>query len=619
MKSSDYVSSKDLAFALNISEKTVLKYLNILKSELQGNGAALEVKHGFGSYLAITDQEAFNSYFGDETTDEVPFTKEGRKAYVLSRLINTEDYINIYDLADELYVSPSLLRLTIKSLADITDSYHLTIQHSHSHGYRITGEEKDLRHCLTKECKDVENFNNYMLFSNLKYDMTTQVSSIIAKALEKHAIMISEDAIDSLTLHVLISINRHETANSVEMDGAILRKLRSSPEFYVMKYVNRQMSENLGIQLPEVELAYLTLHLNGKQRLIAHEHIQVQISDDALVFYNRLLRNIYQTANVSFFEDDELRISLLNHIVPFINRLNNDLQITKSSLVGIKSQFPYAYDLAVIGLSFLNEDYEITSAEIGYFALHLALSMEKRKGNSEAGNIAIICDEISGLYNMTTYKLNKNLSDLISTIKFFNVSEARKLSHEMANNYQLVLNTTSEAFTFDTPILQVSSFITDKEVEMIRNALKNSSESDSFSSLFSEDLFLSIRENTSKQLILKKLVEKASQIYALPDSFYTSVLEREQLESTEYGNRIAIPHPLKIETDNEFICIAHLEKPITWDKQKVQIVFLISLPNHKKIEWFMDKISTILANEEASQSLISAKNYREFMDSFMKI
>ena len=122
IKENDYLSSKDLAFSLDISEKTVLKYLNLLKADLLDNGASLEVKHGYGSRLLINDQELFNAYLADIGSSAIPSSKQERRIYVLYRLLNSDDYINIYDLADELYISASLLRLIIKDLTDIIEN-----------------------------------------------------------------------------------------------------------------------------------------------------------------------------------------------------------------------------------------------------------------------------------------------------------------------------------------------------------------------------------------------------------------------------------------------------------------------------------------------------------------
>ena len=619
IKEADYISSKDLAFSLDTSEKTVLKYLNLLKNDLKDNGASLEVKHGYGSRLNVSDQDLFNDYLTDIGNSAIPSGKEERKIYVLSRLLNTEDYINLYDLADELYISTSLLRMIIKDISGICEKYNLTLDHSHSHGYRIIGHENDVRRCLSRECADLSSLEEFSFMKNAGNDLQGQISSIITKTLEQYKISVSYDAINSLTLHIMIAINRNETQNFIEIDQFAINRIRASQEFYVINSINKQMNEQLGIDLPEIERLYLTIHLNGKQRLHTHEHLQVQIDDDALVFYNRFLRNIYQSTGYDFFEDDELRVSLLNHIVPFITRLNQNNLINKSSLAGIKNEFPYAYDMAVTGLSFLSEkNITVTSEEIGYFALHLALSMEKNNQNDEAYDIAIISSEISSLYNMTTYKIERALKGLVASIKYLSPAEASELNEDTASSFQVILNMTNELYPFDN-VMNVSSFLNDEELENIRSYLKNSASANDIYDLFREDLYMELSGPLERDEIIDKLIEKASLIYKLPEGYKDDIGEREKIESTEFGHYIAIPHPLKNFHKEDFVVVAKLDKPVIWNKQKIQLVFLSNLITHKKTEWFMNKISALLSNEGICQNLLKTEGYEAFVNEFTKI
>lgn len=619
IKTNDYMTSKDLAFSFDISEKTVLKYLNNLKTDLEENGATLEIKHAYGSILKINNQEKFNKYLAQYGTDGVPTGKEERKSYVLSRLLNTDDYINVYDLADELYISPSLLRLIIKDLISTVEQYNLEFDHSKNHGYRIIGNEDDIRRCLSKECNDIEKMNTLSNLKELRADLTNQVSSLVAKTLDQYNIAVSIDAIDSLSLHFLIAINRNETSNYVEVDKQVIKKVHSSPEFYVIKNIAKQLNELYGVDLPEVEIAYLTLHLNGKQRLMAHEHLQVKIDNDAMVFYNNFLRNIYKIYSYDFFDDEELRISLLNHIVPFINRANANNQIVKSSLTGIKNEFPFAYELALNGLSFLaKNNLQISPAEIGYFALHLALSLEKNTNNKKSYNIAVIAKEISSLYNMISFRLKKYISDSSLTIKYFNINEANDLKKEHSINYDLILNTTDELFSFDN-IMNISAFLTDEELEQISLYLKNSNQNDYLYNLFSEETYLKIKTPIEKEKVIKKIVDACSKVYDVSDTLYERILDRENIESTEYGNYIAIPHALKQDDREQWIAVAKLDKAIIWNNQKVQLIFLMNIRDHNKVSWFMSKISIALTKESISKQLINADTFKDFIDEFKKI
>lgn len=483
------VSSRELAFSLSLSEKTVLKYLNMLRYELESNGAELCIKQGSGTYLVINDTVKFHDYMASQNQGELLDNPQSRQVYVLMRLLLADDYINLYDFSDELYISPSLLRSIIKSLQEIIDKYHLTLDHSHNHGYMITGDEKDIRHCLINECQSARQFQNVLRDTDLKSDEMTQISSIIARALEKFNISISNQGINSLTLHVLIAINRMETKNTIKFnyDDVRTMKLRSSPEYYVASYINREVSEHLHTSLPENELLYLTMHINGKQRIFGHENLQVKVTEESIIFYNKFLRNIYKMADVDLFDDDELRTSLMNHIVPFLNRVHNDMQITKSDLLNVRNEFPYAYELALYGLQIITDrGFSVTAAELSYFALHIALSLEKNKSPQDKYNVLIISDEVTSIFHILSFKLEKHFHEFINTVKFL---DTRDLNNFDFGDYRLILNTTLKHIQCPSDILSVSSFMNDDDISAISKELERLHSSDTLFSLINPGLY----------------------------------------------------------------------------------------------------------------------------------
>ena len=275
--------------------------------------------------------------------------------------------------------------------------------------------------------------------------------------------------------------------------------------------------------------------------------------------------------------------------------------------------------MAVTGLSFLSEkNITVTSEEIGYFALHLALSMEKNNQNDEAYDIAIISSEISSLYNMTTYKIERALKGLVASIKYLSPAEASELNEDTASSFQVILNMTNELYPFYN-VMNVSSFLNDEELENIRSYLKNSASANDIYDLFREDLYMELSGPLERDEIIDKLIEKASLIYKLPEGYKDDIGEREKIESTEFGHYIAIPHPLKNFHKEDFVVVAKLDKPVMWNKQKIQLVFLSNLITHKKTEWFMNKISALLSNEGICQNLLKTEGYEAFVNEFTKI
>ena len=94
MASSEPLSSSALAFMLNVSVKTLLKYINQLKDELMENGADILIKRGSGSVLIVYDPDKFNHYVQSLSVGEGDGvgSPENRKKYLLARLITENEY-----------------------------------------------------------------------------------------------------------------------------------------------------------------------------------------------------------------------------------------------------------------------------------------------------------------------------------------------------------------------------------------------------------------------------------------------------------------------------------------------------------------------------------------------
>lgn len=608
----DPIPSKKLAFMLGVSEKTVQKYLNYLKEILPEHGALLSTKQRIGTYIDIYDDNLFQAFLLNFHNNSFLDDPVLRKRYVLTLLITSNDYINVYDLADELNVSPTLMRNIFKEAKNTLDTYHLTLEHSHFHGYKISGEESNIRRFLAKECKESAYIQNTLTSSSINNNEKDIIQQIIASTLEQLHIAVSNESINSLTLHILIAINRSETNNPIELkNDFMLLKIKSKPEYFCAKHIFQQIENTLHVVLPENELIYFTLHISGQQRIYGHEQLQVTINESALIFYNRFLRNIWKYADEDFFKDDELRTSLLNHIVPFLTRIQNNMQIEKSELNNIKSEFPYAYDLSVTGLSFLEQDaIHLSEVEISYFALHLQLSLEKRKQQEHLKyNVLVFSEEANSIFHMLSYKINLYFADKINEIVF---ASSNNINNYFLNDFQIILSTADIQQKLPKETIYISPYMHEEDIFKIRNAFNQLSSRIMNTVMLREYLFFDCDAST-KEEIISYAIQQIKQWIRLPSDFYQRIMNREKLASTEYDNRIAIPHPIDMKDIPEFIALIRLKKPILWKNKQVQLVFMIC--NHGDINpWIYTKLSKMIHSPEISQNLIQAKSFQEFKD-----
>ena len=614
-KKEEYTSSTDIGFVLNVSSRTIRKYISILKDTLPEHGATLETFYGQGFKLVIHDATKFKRYLLEEEKSEVFCDPDTRKKYILLRLLTSSEYINSYDLAEEVYVSPSLIRMHLKEIATILGTYNLQLVNSKSSGYKVEGNEKNVRLCITQECRNTSILDSY--FQNA--DSTNYVEGlrpILEESMRKFNIAISTESVKSLTLHFLIAITRLKTGNQIDIDKNVRSQIHVTPEFFVMGYIAKKIKEKYGVEFTEDEQVYMTMHITGKRRLYGHEHLQVEVTQEALVFINKFLRNIYKSTGVDLFEDEELRIALLNHVVPFLTRVRNNFIIHQSDLKDIKKNYPYAYELAVYGLDgLLNQD-QISSAEIAYFTLHIALALEKREmGIEEKKNAIVVCKDVDSMYVLLSYRLKKELEDYFSGFYFVSLEEFDKQVNKSVQekNYDIILNTTGESFDSQLPIIQISSRVTDADVQKIRSTTEKLNVSKMLIENLEESLFFVLPSVADKEEALKKMVSLVNSKYTLPEEYYESVLQRERIDSTEFGKYLAIPHSMKVIEECSFICVLKLDKPLRWIKEEVQFVFLINLPDSKKTKWFLDTITSLLNEDTSVQSLLETKNYAEFI------
>lgn len=609
--------AKKLAFMLGISEKTTMKYMTMLKEDLRGHGAAIVTKQRVGSTLVVTDPSAFCAYCRQQENKYRMDDPNLRRKYVLTRLMLTDTYINIYDLADEINVSPSLLRTTIKDLDSMLRSYDLHLKHSHFHGYQITGPEPAIRKCLTLECKESDYIRETFVdtcFASIDQDLIRQT---IAAALEQFNISVSNESIRSLTLHILVAMNRIETRNTIllENDHVVL-SIKTRIEYQAASMICQKIETHSKFRFPDNEIIYLTMHICGQQRLCSHEHITVASNEKALIFYNKFLRNIIRFTNEDFFDDDELRSSLLNHITPFLSRFENNMQIEKSELNNVKDEFPYAYDLAVAGLSLPElAKYHITEAENSYFALHLQLSLEKRKENKVIKyNILIYSRETSGIYYMMSYKFNYYFGEQIREIVFASFDEMDQYDE---NDFDLVFKT---ADTFEDPFhraIMISPYMNSEDIETVRIAFKKLQSIILDTIMFRKYLFFDLNTKTKEETI-RQMIDQTKAYIPLNENFFEAVMEREIQASTEFDGRIAIPHPMSVADLPEFIAVARLEKPILWKRRPVQLVFLMC-SSRTTNPLIYQKLGRIMKNPELTQNLLNAKDFDEFVYIFETI
>lgn len=135
---------------------------------------------------------------------------------------------------------------------------------------------------------------------------------------------------------------------------------------------------------------------------------------------------------------------------------------------------------------------------------------------------------------------------------------------------------------------------------------------------FSEQLFLPHMDARTKDEVLQQLCKATMAQSQLPNTFYEYVLECECIGGTALGNLVATPPPARPLGLESLVMIGILDRPIPWDQEEVQIVFLLSMKEggDRNLPLFYKMISRFLMDKALVRRLIKNQTFEEILSIF---
>jgi len=182
-------------------------------------------------------------------------------------------------------------------------------------------------------------------------------------------------------------------------------------------------------------------------------------------------------------------------------------------------------------------------------------------------------------------------------------------------DYDAIFSTDRNSEKYKGGITLISIFPDEKDFEKINLAINGYTDTDSILEKFSEDCYF-YGEVKDKEEILDIICRNAIEKYKLDDEFLEVIKAREQITSSYFGNCIAVPHPLTPFSDETFVSLGVLKKPIAWDKNhNVRVVMLVSIEkNNPKAFQFWYYMSTFVRNEELLQNFFKKPSFLRFTE-----
>lgn len=608
------LTSEHLALTCGVSSKSIRRYLADLKDQCEQHGATIIMKPGLENLIRIDDEKKFHTFLEKErSSQKIPNSPEERLDYLLNLLLYNSDYVKVSDIADDLFISTSRLSIDLKNLRSLLDNYHLKIVNKPNYGIKIQGNERDRRICMAEYYMKKRNDDTT---SNPNDAYQVMINNVITKVLVQKNIHMSDIALQSLAIHLLIAVERIKTSNIIQLTSETQQKMEAKGEYSIALALKDAIEHTFGITLPISEICYLTQHLIGKKHFESDTNeFDVEVNEEVTILVNVILRSIFDQTRMDFYNDIDLKMNLMLHMIPFLERVRNQMMVHNPIINDIKEKYSFAYELASIGLSAVCErlKVKITEDEISFFALHFILALERKREEVAPSNILIVCSTGRATSQLLAYQIQKKFGDRINVIR---IIEAHRLDQMNLESFDFIFSTVPIHKEYPLPIRQINNLLEEKDFNLIESCLKAGTAKLHIRDLMDEKLFFTDIDAQNKEEALQILIQKVSDHVSIPDNFYQLVLEREEFASTELNNLVAIPHPNCAVTNSTFIATGILKKPIIWNSKSVQIIFLIAImPNNKQdLRDFYEGVVDFVTKEKNTTELLHKQTYDNLMN-----
>lgn len=605
-----YTPALTLSNHLEVSSKTVRRMIKECNYSLKNHGAEIISKHGIGYKINITDLDKYRSLWdglGLGKSDYcIPNSSEERIQFLLEYLLNNDEFVKLDDLSEQIYVSKNTLSSDLKKVEKMLHKYHLKITRKPNYGIALSGREFDLRLCIAS----LTTQRLLSLEDQQEQDDIRRISEIIIDCAGKRSFKVNEMAFQNLIIHIYVAMKRidqnYEIPQKTEQ-----QELVNSHEMEVAKDIVRSLEQSFGTSFSEGEVEYIAIHLASKQvyEFLGTAEQNMVIRQDVIDLVSEMLESVYDYFKRDFRDNLELRMTISQHLVPLLVRIEHDMVLKNPILEDIKTKYIFSYMMAAHASTVISKKYGkvLSEDEVGYIALPFALALERNKDNIVKKNVLFVCSSGKGSAELLVYKFKEEFGKYIDQIT---VCDLYKVADLDFKNIDYIFTTVPIPFKVPAPIMEVSFFWERKKIDAMKLFFLSGGSS-SAESYFSEKLFFSNIVANDREQVIKELCEKTGEVVSLPEQFYEAVLTRENLAKTDFGNLVALPHPYKAMSKESFVSVGILEHPIKWTENQVQVVLLIAISEEdtNDIQTFYGTVIKLISEKQYIQKLISERSY----------
>lgn len=589
LKDGKYHTSLELAYILNISDRTCRKYIKILSEILIKKNVEIESKPRFG-YLLKDNNISANELFHNEVK-KIPNSSNDRVMYLVNKLIYDDKYIKLFDVSEEIYTSSKTLSQDLKKVSELLGNYNLFLERKPYYGIKLQGNEIDIRNFHIDILEKRLNENDIEDDVKLKI---VEIAENISINFRGKNIKISDISLQNLAISFYVTLNRIDKnyliEDIIENEDELFKVKKGEIKACINDLKN---IFNLKKDMSERDIDYLTIRFMTTETMTYSSIKNLDVKD-----IQKLIEDIFFYINVTFkidlSNDEMLYKNLYTHLIALVIRLRFGIKTQNPLIDDIKKNIPFEYNLSQYVCSRIGEKYskELSEDEVGYIAVILHMAKEINKRNRKK-NILLICPSGRGISKFLTYTFKNSFSEYLNEINACGLSDLKYIN---LDEIDIVFSLVDDKLNINKPVYKIKYFLNSDDLENIKKILDDNKEY--VNSIFTKELFFHFEEEINKKDLISFVSNKFKEYIKFNDDLESLIIEREKLGMTEISEDVAIPHPIHVIPSVNKIAVCLLDKSIKWINNEVKIVLFMLINNSNGENEKIYKLLTKVVNDK---------------------
>lgn len=616
----EYVTSEQLSAICHVSTKTILKDIQSLNEDMKVTDNYIDVKPSYGLKLVINDIDAFSDFSAAYRPfqDYFVFSVNEREDWVQKYLIEEDKWIKSEYICEMLFISPSVLSQCLKTIRKSLAQYDLKLVQKPHYGMKVEGREFNKRLCLSAiymtYIDQREDFPGKQ-FNEEELEVINTITSVLDNVLTRFEISMSEVSVQNFIIDIFVLLKRVKQGILLKATEKMVIDISRWTESIVAVEIAKEIKKQLDIELGDQEIVSLSIHLASK-RIIRHydESIHRIIQNfDVMQIVDNMLNNIAEQWHIDFTQDRELCSMLTLHLIPLEVRSRYNVVLQNPLTIKIKQQNILAYQLAVSACNQL-VDYHgnnLSDEEISYIALHIELAL-LRKQIKEKKNVLIMSGGGRGTSSILAYQIKELYNKYINEIKMVDYIGIKKYDF---SHVDLLITSAPIKEELPISIIEVNYYLTEQDKKKIKNYLDDQ-EIFHMSLHLEENLILRNINISKKEDVIAYMIQHTIK----QEDLIEKMIENDYIGNYELENMVAVLS-CQANIPESKVIMAILEKPILWNKRKVQLIIMPIIGAHMNLQVLdlFKELSLLVQNALYIKKIIKQQNYKDILDIFADI